>query len=123
MISLPPTFAPTSFPFSSTTIGSTPKNGSVALPGFVGIAPGKGVIRIVPVSVCHHVSTIGQRRRPIFLWYHIHASGLIGSPTVPRRRSDERSCFATHCSPQRIKARVFRGPHLICFDLRKSCLF
>src|SRR5881392_4513555 len=98
MISLPPTFVPTSCPFSSTMVGSTPKNGSVALPGFVGIAPGRGVIRIDPVSVCHHVSTIGQRPPPIFLRYHIHASGLIGSPTVPRSRSDERSCFAGHMS-------------------------
>src|SRR5205823_4521900 len=109
IISFPPTFGPTSRPFSSTTIGSTPKNGSVALPGFVGIAPGKGVIRIVPVSVCHHVSTIGQRPPPISLRYHIHASGLIGSPTVPRSRSDERSCFTTQCSPQRINARIAVG--------------
>src|SRR6266540_7121413 len=75
MISLPPTFGPTSRPFSSTTTGSTPKNGSVALPGFVGIAPGSGVIRIDPVSVCHHVSTIGQRPPPIFLWYHKNIGG------------------------------------------------
>src|SRR5207249_11277132 len=109
MISLPPIFGPTSLPFSSTTAGSTPKKGSVALPGFVGIAPGKGVIRIDPVSVCHHVSTIGQRPPPMFLWYHIHASGLIGSPTVPSRRSDERSCFATHSLPQRINARIAVG--------------
>src|SRR6266571_7130125 len=109
IISFPPTFAPTSCPFSSTIVASTPKNGRVALPGFVGIAPGSGVIRIDPVSVCHQVSTIGQRPPPIFLWYHIHASGLIGSPTVPSRRSDERSCFATHSSPQRINARIAVG--------------
>jgi hypothetical protein len=30
----------------------------VALPGFVGIAPGNGEIMIAPVSVCHHVSTM-----------------------------------------------------------------
>src|SRR6266581_1036717 len=106
MISLPPTFVPTSCPFSSTMTGSTPKNGRVALPGFVGIAPGRGVIRIDPVSVCHHVSTIGLRPPPTFLLFHIHASGLIGSPTVPSRRSDERSCFVTQSSPQRTKARI-----------------
>src|SRR6478672_9215316 len=100
IISFPPTFGPTSRPFSSTTAGSTPKNGSVALPGFVAVAPGRGEIIIAPVSVCHHVSTIGQRPPPIVLWYHIHASGLIGSPTVPSRRSDERSCFLTQSSPQ-----------------------
>src|SRR5436190_21547460 len=109
MINLPPTFGPTSRPFSSTTAGRIPKKGKVALPGFVGIAPGKGVIRIDPVSVCHQESTIGQRPPPMFLWYHIHTSGLIGSPTVPRSRSDERSCFATHSSPQRINARIAVG--------------
>ena len=70
-----------------------PGKGSVAEPGLVGIAPGSGVIMIPPVSVCHQVSTIGQRLPPIMRWYHIQASGLIGSPTVPSRRSDERSCF------------------------------
>jgi hypothetical protein len=48
---------------------------------------------IAPVSVCHHVSTIGQRSPPMCSWYQIHASGLIGSPTEPSRRSDDRSCF------------------------------
>ena len=43
-----------------------PKKGSVALPGLVGVAPGSGVIMIAPVSVCHQVSTIGQRPPPIF---------------------------------------------------------
>lgn len=32
--------------------GSIPKNGTVAEPGLVSIAPGKGVITIDPVSVC-----------------------------------------------------------------------
>ena len=41
--------------------GSMPKNGRVAEPGFNGVAPGIGVIRMPPVSVCHQVSTIGQR--------------------------------------------------------------
>src|SRR5205823_8144450 len=98
MINFPPTFAPTSLPAESTTAGSTPKNGRVALPGFVGIAPGNGVIMIAPVSVCHHVSTIGQRPLPMILWYHIQASGLIGSPTVPSKRSDERSRSEEHTS-------------------------
>src|ERR1700709_2390973 len=95
VISLPPTFAPHPSPFSSTIAASTPKKGSVALPGFVGIAPGNGVIMIAPVSVCHQVSTIGQRSPPTTFRYHIQASGLIGSPTDPRRRSEERSCFIT----------------------------
>src|SRR5438094_7145029 len=95
-ISFPPTLGGTSLPLASTTAGSMPKKGSVALPGLVGIAPGKGVIMIAPVSVCHHVSTTGQRPPPITSWYQIHASGLIGSPTVPNNRKDERSCFFTH---------------------------
>ena len=48
---------------------------------------------IAPVSVCHHVSTIGAVLPPMILRYHIHASGLIGSPTEPSRRSDDRSNF------------------------------
>jgi len=33
---------------------------------------------------------MGQRSPPIFLWYHIQASGLMPSPTVPSRRRLER---------------------------------
>ena len=55
--------------------------------------PGSGVIMIAPVSVCHHVSTTGQRSPPMCRWYQIHASGLIGSPTDPSSRSDDRSCL------------------------------
>ncbi len=44
-----------------------------------------------PVSVCHQVSTIGQRSPPMMVWYHIHASGLMGSPTDPSSFSEERS--------------------------------
>jgi len=75
----------------------------VAEPGFVVVTPGSGVIMIIPVSVCHHVSTIGQRPPPMCSWYQIHASGLIGSPTEPRRRRVERSCRCA-CS----------GPHFMC---------
>ena len=71
--------------------------------------PGSGVIMIMPVSVCHQVSTIGQRSRPMFWWYQIHASGLIGSPTEPSSRSVLRSCFAGHSVPQRMNARMAVG--------------
>ena len=67
------------------------------------VTPGSGVIMIIPVSVCHQVSTIGQRSPPMCSWYQTHASGLIGSPTDPSSRSFERSCFAA-CS----------GPHFMC---------
>ena len=42
-----------------------PGSGRVAEPGLVGVAPGSGVIMIAPVSVCHQVSTIGQRSPPM----------------------------------------------------------
>src|SRR5262249_27374482 len=106
MINFPPTLASTSSPRSSTTAASTPKKGSVALPGLVGLEPGNGVIRLGPVSVCHQVSTMGHRPPPMVLEYHIHASGLIGSPTDPRSRKEERSCFFTQLSPQRMNARI-----------------
>ena len=86
-----------------------PGKGSVAEPGFVATAPGSGVIMIPPVSVCHQVSTMGHFFLPMTRWYHIHASGLIGSPTVPSRRSDDRSCFFGCSSPSRMKVRIAVG--------------
>ena len=59
----PPTF--TSFPSPSSKTASTPGKGIVAEPGFVTVIPGSGVIMIPPVSVCHQVSTIGQRPPPM----------------------------------------------------------
>ena len=71
-------------PSSSNNTGSTPKNGKVADPGLAAVAPGNGTIMMPPVSVCHQVSTIGHRSCPTSRKYHSQASGLIGSPTVPR---------------------------------------
>ena len=62
-----------------------------------------------PVSVCHQVSTIGQRPPPMCSWYHIHASGLIGSPTEPSSRSDDRSCLAGSSSPHFMNVRMAVG--------------
>ena len=70
-----------------------PGKGTVADPGLSVVSPGSGVIMMPPVSVCHHVSTIGQRPPPMCFQYQTHASGLIGSPTVPSRRSELRSCL------------------------------
>jgi hypothetical protein len=78
-------------PPSSTTSAPMPGSGNVADPGLVAVIPGSGAIMIPPVSVCHQVSTTGQRPPPMFEEYHIQASGLIGSPTEPRTRSDVRS--------------------------------
>ena len=86
-----------------------PGNGSVAEPGLVAIAPGNGEIIMAPVSVCHQVSTIGHRPPPITSRYHIQASGLMGSPTLPSSRSELRSCLRGHCSPKRMNARMEVG--------------
>ena len=60
-------FPSISCPSSESRTGSIPKNGNVAEPGFVGVAPGRGVMRIPPVSVCHHVSTMGHFPLPTIL--------------------------------------------------------
>jgi hypothetical protein len=52
---------------------SMPGNGKVAEPGFVTVTPGSGVIRIWPVSVCHHVSTIGAVPPPMCSRYQSQA--------------------------------------------------
>src|SRR5437868_13962123 len=109
MTSLPPEPFGTGLPLLSTTSGTMPKKGRVAVPGLVGVAPGNGVIMIPPVSVCHQVSTIGQRLPPIYSLYQIHASGLMGSPTVPSSRSELRSCFFGHSTPHFINARIAVG--------------
>ncbi len=79
------------------------------MPGFIAWAPGKVVIMIPPVSVCHQVSTIGTSASPTVRQYQSQASGLIGSPTEPSRRIELRSCFFTGPSPSRIKARIAVG--------------
>src|SRR3954452_6911930 len=105
----PPSFGPHGVPSRFTMSAAMPGSGRVALPGFVGIAPGSGEIMIAPVSVCHQVSTIGQRPLPIVWWYQIHASGLIGSPTVPSTRKLDMSCLLGHSSPHLMKARIAVG--------------
>src|SRR6185312_4132859 len=92
-----------------TTSAKMPGSGRVHEPGLVGVAPGSGEIIIAPVSVCHQVSTMGQRPPPITSRYHIHASGLIGSPTLPSRRNDVRSWRLGHDSPMRRKVRMAVG--------------
>ena len=47
--------------------GKTPKNGKHALPGLVGVHPGKGVITWPPVSVCQYVSAIEDFSAPTCL--------------------------------------------------------
>ena len=64
MTRLPAAAPSTILPSASTSAGWTPKKGRVAEPGLSAVAPGSGVIRMPPVSVCHQVSTIGQRPSP-----------------------------------------------------------
>ena len=99
----------TRLPASSLSDTEMPGKGRVALPGVVAVTPGSGVIIIPPVSVCHQVSMMGQRPAPMVSWYQIQASGLIGSPTVPSRRSCDRSWPAGHSSPHFMKARMAVG--------------
>src|SRR5271156_2335545 len=96
----------TDSPCIFTTRAATPGSGLVAHPGFVGVAPGSGEIKIEPVSVCHQVSTIGHFPLPIISEYHFHAAGLIGSPTVPSSRNELMSCFSIHSVPQAMNART-----------------
>ncbi len=98
-----------SSPLSVLTSAVTPGNVCVAEPGLVEVTPGSGVIMMAPVSVCHHVSTMGHRSPPMCSWYHIQASGLIGSPTDPSSRSEDRSRPFGHSSPQRMNARIAVG--------------
>ncbi len=86
-----------------------PKKGRVAEPALSSVAPGSGVIRMPPVSVCHQVSTIGTLPLPTTLKYHSQASGLIGSPTEPSSFSDLREVFFTWLSPAPISARSAVG--------------
>ena len=107
--SFPPDPRGTGFPSLSSTSALIPGSDRVALPGFVGVAPGSGVTMIAPVSVCHQVSTTGQRPPPMTSRYQIHASGLIGSPTEPRTRSEDRSNFAGMSSPHFMNVRIAVG--------------
>src|SRR6185437_11978628 len=105
----PPPPLGTDWPWSSTTSAEMPGNDVMALPGLVAVTPGSGEIMIAPVSVCHQVSTIGQRSPPMCSRYHIQASGLIGSPTEPSSRSDDMSNWAGISSPHFMNVRIAVG--------------
>ncbi len=81
----------------------------MAEPGFSVVTPGSGVIMIIPVSVCHHVSTTGTRSPPITSRYQTQASGLIGSPTEPSRRIEDRSCLSACSRPHFMCERIAVG--------------
>src|SRR5258708_7899544 len=109
MTRMPPLPFSTSCPVSGTIAGMMPGIGMVQDPGFGGVARGRGVIMCPPVSVCHQVSTIGQRPPPTVLKYHIQASGLIGSPTEPSSRRLARLYFFGRSLPALISERIAVG--------------
>ena len=92
-----------------TTSALIPGSGRIAEPGLQSVTPGSGEIMMAPVSVCHQVSTIGQLLRPMFSRYHIQASGLIGSPTLPSTRSEDRSCLSGISLPHFMNVRISVG--------------
>ena len=57
---------------------------------------GSGELMKVPVSVCHQVSIIWSSSLPMCFLYHIQASGLMGSPTVPSSRRLFKLCLSDH---------------------------
>jgi hypothetical protein len=91
-----PTFSASvnGIPSSSRISAEMPGIGRCAEPGSSVVTPGSGLIMMPPVSVCHHVSTIGAVLPPMCLRYQSQASGLIGSPTLPSTRTEDRSNFA-----------------------------
>ena len=86
-----------------------PGSGRIAEPGLVSVTPGSGDAMIAPVSVCHQVSTIGALPAPMFSRYQRQASGLIGSPTEPSTRIEDRSCAAGISLPHFMNVRISVG--------------
>src|SRR4051812_3786993 len=96
-------------PASLQTSTAIPGSGPIADPGLQEVTPGRGLIIMAPVSVCHQVSTIGQLPPPMTSRYQIQASGLIGSPTLPRTRRLVRSRPPGRSSPHFMKVRIAVG--------------
>ena len=82
-----------------------PGKGLPIEPGLIGM-PGKLVMTMQPVSVCQNVSWNG---RPKASRDQSTASGLSGSPTLARCRSEERSCLSAAGVPSRISRRIAVG--------------
>ena len=62
---------PTDVASSSTTSAEMPGSAFIAEPGLPAVTPGRGLIMIWPVSVCHQVSTTGQRSPPMTSRYQM----------------------------------------------------
>src|SRR3954470_12739009 len=80
----------TVLPPSATILVLTPGSGRAAHPGLKLVSVGAGERMVAPVSDCHHVSTTGAVPAPTFSRSQRQASGLTASPTVPRRRMEDR---------------------------------
>jgi hypothetical protein len=78
-------------------------------PGFVSVRPGSGEIMIAPVSVCHHVSTMGQRPPPITSWYQSHGLRVDRLADRPEQPQLDRSCLFGYSSPHLMHARIAVG--------------
>ena len=105
---------------SSYSSGFIPGSGLVAEPGLRSVAPGSGLINMPPVSVCHQVSTMGQRPSPTTRWYLIaladaisHGKGFLTVATIlPKRVSDAervkglRESIRTYLKKRRVPALV-----------------
>jgi hypothetical protein len=63
-----------------------------------------------------NVSTMAHCRLPTCSLYQFHASGLMGSPTLPRTRNVERSCPVTWCSPSLLRSLDSERVSIFAFD-------
>src|ERR1700755_2980987 len=105
----PPAPSGTLSHWSSTTSAPPPGSARMAAPGLPAVTPGSGLIMIDPVSVCHQVSTTGQRPPPMNSRYRTWPSGLIGSPAEPSSRRLDRSYLAGMSSPHFMNIRITVG--------------
>ena len=96
-------------PSSAITSTTTPGTGFCPEPAFSASCVGNGAIMCAPVSVCHQVSTMGAVPEPMTSRYQRHASGLIGSPTEPSSRIEERSWRCGISRPDFMKPRIAVG--------------
>ena len=107
-----------SLPSSSTIFAEMPGSAVIAEPGLHIVTPGSGAIIAAPVSVCHQVSTIGTASAPNTSGTSA-MSGLMGSPTDPRRRRLDRSWAKAMSRPHFMNALKVVGVidcHTVLFD-------
>ena len=94
-----------SSPVRRTMAASMPGSGRPIDPGRMSIAA-KFAIMMPPVSVCHQLSWNG---RPNASTPQTTASGLSGSPTLARKRSEGNACCRAAAAPTFISMRIAVG--------------